>query len=225
MAGMPPVLKVTSKHIVKENGVPLRGESHRPSRCKLDPAEVSELGEGQGQHLYLYVAPGQIGGQLAREKIRVRAREVDVAIEVDPHRIDRILPAIDSLGLVYEDVGAPLVRQAPANAIVKLVFRLDARTLAFQVDAHKTAASDPLGLDGYPDKVEKARLATPAHARNHLDEVGVTEEHCLLEVPATVPEPAALQELLLKLESGYTFRSIITLGHKMSKERTSRRIG
>lgn len=30
------------------------------------PAEVSELGEGQGQHLYLYVAPEQIGGSLER---------------------------------------------------------------------------------------------------------------------------------------------------------------
>ena len=146
-----PVLKVTSKHVVEENGIPLGSESHRTSRYELDSAEVSELGEGQGQHLYLYVAPGQIGGQLAREKIRVRAREVDVAIEVDPHRVDRILPALDSLGLVYENVGASLVRQAPANVIIKLVLRLDARTLAFQVDAHKAAASDSLGLDGHPD--------------------------------------------------------------------------
>ena len=68
-----------------------------------------------------------------------------------PHCVDRILPAIDSLGLVYENVGATLVRQAPANVIVKLVLRLDARTLAFQVDAHKAAASDSFRLDGHPN--------------------------------------------------------------------------
>ena len=141
----------TSKHVVEENGIPLGSESHRSSRYELDSAEVGELGEGQGQHLYLYVAPGEIGGQLAREKIRIRAREVDVAIEVDPHCVDRILPAIDSLGLVYENVGATLVRQAPANVIIKLVLRLDARTLAFQVDAHKAAASDSFRLDGHPN--------------------------------------------------------------------------
>ena len=146
-----PVLKVTSKHVVEENGIPLGSESHRSSRYELDSAEVGELGEGQRQHLYLYVAPGEIGGQLAREKIRIRAREVDVAIEVDPHCVDRILPAIDSLGLVYENVGATLVRQAPANVIIKLVLRLDARTLAFQVDAHKAAASDSFRLDGHPN--------------------------------------------------------------------------
>lgn len=62
----------------------------------------------------------------------------------------------------------------------------------------------------------------PSRARAYLDEVGVTKEHRFLEVPVTIPESAAFQELLLKLESDYTFGSFITLRHKMSKERTSR---
>lgn len=125
------VLKVASQHLVEENRLPAGSESNRSSRCELDPAKVNELGEGQRQHLYLDVAPGQISGQLTRKKVCIRAREVDVAIEVDPHRIDRILPTPDSLGLVYKNVGAALIRQAPANVIIELVLRLDACTLAF----------------------------------------------------------------------------------------------
>ena len=219
------VLKVASQHLVEENGLPAGSESNRSSRCEFNPAEVGELGEGQGQHLYLDVAPGQISGQLAREKVCVRAREVDVAIEVDPHRIDRILPALDSLGFVYENVGAALVRQAPANVIIELVLGLDARALAFQVDAHEAAASDPFGLDGDPDEAEKARLAAPAYARDHLDEVGVAKEHRLLEVSVATFQSVALQEMLLKLKSSFTFGSIITPRYKKSQEPISKDIG
>lgn len=83
---------------------------------------------------------------------------------------------------------------------------------------------DFMALEEKVPRAHDANLAAPAHARNHFDEVGVTEEHRLLEVPVAVPEPVALQELLLKLESDYTFRSTVTPRHKMSKERTSRRI-
>ena len=37
----------------------------------------------------------------------------------------------------------------------------------------------------------------PSRARAYLDEVGVTKEHRFLEVPVTIPESAAFQELLL----------------------------
>ena len=219
------VLKVASQHLVEENGLPAGSESNRSSRCELNPAKVSELGEGQGQHLYLDVAPGQVSGQLAREKVCIRAREVDIAIEVDPHRIDRIPPALDSLGLVYENVSAALIRQAPANVIIELVLGLDARVLAFQVDAHEAAAGDPFGLDGHPNKVEKARFTAPAYARDHLDEVGVAKEHRLFEVSVAAFQSVALQEMLLKLKSSFTFGSIITSRRKRSQEPISKDIG
>lgn len=50
------------------------------------------------------------------------------------------------------------------------------------VDACKAAVSDSSRLGGHPDQVKRARLATSAHSRDHLDGVGVTKEHRLLEV-------------------------------------------
>lgn len=57
-----------------------------------------------------------------------------------------------------------------------------ARAVVFQADAHGAAAGNPFGLNGNPDEVEKARLAAPAHACDHLDEVGIAKKHRLLEV-------------------------------------------
>lgn len=62
----------------------------------------------------------------------------------------------------------------------------------------------------------------PSRARAYPDKVGITKEHRFLEVSITAFQSIAFQELLLKLESDYTFGSFITLHHKMSKERTSR---
>lgn len=62
----------------------------------------------------------------------------------------------------------------------------------------------------------------PSRARAYLDKVGITKEHRFLEVSITAFQSIAFQELLLKLESDYTFGSFITLRHKISKERTSR---
>lgn len=36
--------------------------------------------------------------------------------------------------------------------------------------------ANPFGLNGNPDEVEKARLAAPAHACDHLDEVGIAKK-------------------------------------------------
>ena len=51
---------------------------------------------------------------------------------------------------------------------------------------------DFMALEEIVPRAHDANLAAPAHAHNHLDEVGVTEEHRLLEVPVAVPEPVAL---------------------------------
>ena len=85
------------------------------------------------------------------------------------------------------------------------------------VDAHKAAVSDSSRLDDHPDQVEKARLAASAHSRDHLDEVGVTKEHRLLEAPVAVLEPATLQELLQKLGYHFTFGSIKPPRHRRPK--------
>ena len=94
-----------------------------------------------------------------------------------------------------------------------------------QSTARKAAAGDSFGLDGHPDKVEKARFTAPAYARDHLDEVGVAKEHRLFEVSVAAFQSVALQEMLLKLKSSFTFGSIITPRRKRSQEPISKDIG
>lgn len=79
-------------------------------------------------------------------------------------------------------------------------------------------------LDGHFDKTKEARLAAPAHARDHFDEIDVAKEHRLLEVSVATFQFVALQEMLLKLKFNFTFGSTITPRRKRSQEPISKDI-
>ena len=80
-------------------------------------------------------------------------------------------------------------------------------------------------LDGHFDEAKEARLAAPAHARDHFDEIGVAKEHRLLEVSVAALQSVALQEMLLKLKLSFTFGSITTPRRKRSQEPNPKDIG
>ena len=72
--------------------------------------QLDELPEGQGTDRELDEPAREVGTQFAREHRRVGSGEVQVAIPVDPQRIDHVFPSRNLLHLVQEHVGAgPLV--------------------------------------------------------------------------------------------------------------------
>ena len=95
--------------------------------------EVQKLPEGQRKHLDLHAPSGQVGGVLRGQQIGVGAGHIDVAVEIHPEGIHRILPLVDALDLVKEQISALLLRQPLLHIPVQFLHSHSAEVHGFKI--------------------------------------------------------------------------------------------
>ena len=145
----------------------------------------AELPERQRQHPDLYVPTGQQRGYLRGEEMRIRARDVYVAIDVDPQRIDDPLPPSDILDLVQYYVEPPEVLFRN-NLIVE--YRSVAVSVVpdgFHVIVEDVRVRDPVFLQQFDVLLQQRGFPASSDAGDDLDHVLVLEPQKLIEVASS----------------------------------------
>ena len=82
-------------------------------------AEGQKLFEGQGKHTDFHISPGQQGGELCGEKIRIGTGDINIYIEIEAERFNGFFPMFDSLQFIKDEIGSSLFGNPCADIIVE----------------------------------------------------------------------------------------------------------
>jgi hypothetical protein len=115
--------------------------------------------------------------------MRVRSRDVDIAIKVDPQGIDRPLPARNILELVEEEIGMGQSPRAIHDDTVEFPIVIETVVFhRFHLERENTVAGNVLREKILLHKVQQRGFAASAHAGYDLDKILVLERLKALKI-------------------------------------------